>query len=323
MTNGAGASYKNKIITVFVFICSVIVIAAGCLLIFMLPSKKDMSANDTDGSQTSSDSSKKLPSEQEQFLDDLLGDISISLTFGKSTEKLDFNSIRDWISVESAGSGFKCAVNDAELYDYTKGLANKYNTFVNRITFTNVYGEDVTLDNMGTGWVFDSDYAAEMIRQYITTGESVSLDLTNRSRESNKWWLRVCADYNAIQLKGDCYAEVSISKQYVWIHKNGKVILESPVVTGNANEGHDTPKGAFIIYEKKSPATLYGPGYITEVSYWMAFFDDIGFHDATWQESFGGDTYLYNGSHGCVNIPLSFAEKLYDVVYKNMPVYVY
>ena len=60
------------------------------------------------------------------------------------------------------------------------------------------------------------------------------------------------------------------------------------------------------------------------VTYWMAFEGNgIGFHDATWQDSFGGDTYLDNGSHGCVNLPLSFAEELYSSVYLYMPVYVY
>ena len=324
MTEGTGISHKHKILMAFVFICSVLVILAGCLLIVVLPSKKDITAKNSDGNQTfSAKKRERLSSEQAQFIDDLLGDITIELSFGKSVEELDLNSIEDWLSVEKTGNEYKCLVSDTDLYEYTQGLAKKYNTFVNHIDFTTKDGDKVTLDNMGTGWLFDSDYAADMLRNYIVTGESVSLDLTNRSKESNKWWLRVCADYEAVNLKGDSYAEVSISQQHMWVHKNGKIILESPVVTGDPNYGLDTPKGAFIIYEKKSPATLYGPGYITEVSYWMAFFDDIGFHDATWQDSFGGDIYIYNGSHGCVNLPLDFSEKLYGVVYKYMPVYVY
>lgn len=323
MTVRKGASHKNKILMVFVFIGSVLVILAGCLLIVLLPSKKDMTAKSSDGSQNTFEKKNKLPSDQEQFLDAMLGDIKIELSFGKSVERLDFNSIRDWLSVENDGGDYKCLVSDSDLYEYAQGLAQKYNTFVTRITFTTEAGDEMTLDNMGTGWLFDSDYAAETLRDHIVSGESLSLDLTDRSKESNKWWLRVCADYDAVSLKGDCYAEVSISKQHMWVYKNGKVILDSPVVTGSPSENTETPKGAFIIYEKKSPATLYSTEYITEVSYWMAFYDDIGFHDATWQESFGGDTYLSNGSHGCVNLPIDFAEKLYGAVYKNMPVYVY
>ena len=43
--------------------------------------------------------------------------------------------------------------------------------------------------------------------------------------------------------------------------------------------------------------------YETPVAYWMPFNGGIGFHDATWQSSFGGNRYLSHGSHGCVNMP--------------------
>lgn len=315
----------KKIILGFIFTCSVLVIIAGCLLIFIIPARKYYMAApaEDEGSTISTQTKKIIPTEQMKYLDELLSDITITLRFGNDKATLDFNDIKDWLTVEKDGSGYKCIVSDKELYGYTKALADKYDTFESTVTFTAASGEKKTLSNLGTGWIFDSDYAAEMLRSYIEEGSSVDLDLTNKSRESNKWWLRVCADYDAVIKKGDMYAEVSIDAQHMWLHKNGKVILESDVVTGTPGNGQDTPKGAFIVYEKKSPATLYGPGYTTDVSYWMAFIDDVGFHDATWQDSFGGTTYFYNGSHGCVNLPLDFAEKLYKAVYKNMPVYVY
>ncbi|MEE3403498.1 MAG: L,D-transpeptidase [Acutalibacteraceae bacterium] len=49
----------------------------------------------------------------------------------------------------------------------------------------------------------------------------------------------------------------------------------------------------------------------------------MGFHDADWQDGFGGNFYLENGSHGCVNMPDDAVEKLYQLSYVNMPVYVY
>ena len=109
----------------------------------------------------------------------------------------------------------------------------------------------------------------------------------------------------------------------MWFYKNGEVVLESPVVTGNPNTGNDTPKGAFVIQKKASPTELYGDGWSQPVSYWMAFNYDVGFHDAVWQDYFGGDHYLETGSHGCVNLPLSVAEELYNNCYVYMPVYVY
>ena len=33
----------------------------------------------------------------------------------------------------------------------------------------------------------------------------------------------------------------------------------------------------------------------------MPFDGGIGFHDASWRDEFGGDIYLTDGSHGCIN----------------------
>ena len=48
-----------------------------------------------------------------------------------------------------------------------------------------------------------------------------------------------------------------------------------------------------------------------------------GMHDATWRSSFGGNIYKYNGSHGCVNMPLDKAGKLYKMTDNGVPVIVY
>ena len=55
----------------------------------------------------------------------------------------------------------------------------------------------------------------------------------------------------------------------------------------------------------------------------MPFNGGIGLHDATWRSKFGGDIYVTNGSHGCINLPKDKAEKIYDIIDKNMPIIVY
>ena len=34
-------------------------------------------------------------------------------------------------------------------------------------------------------------------------------------------------------------------------------------------------------------------------------------HDATWRGKFGGQIYKTSGSHGCINLPLSFIKDFY------------
>lgn len=251
-----------------------------------------------------------------------LADVKIKLIIGNSTENINIYNIAKWIDVTKNGSSYSYTINDEKLCDYTKKLSDKYSNYQNYVSFKANDGTEKTLENKSTGWIFDNSYAADKLKDYIDNRKSVTINLTDKSEASKKWWVRISADYDTADKKGDCYAEISIDKQYIWVYKNGKVILESNIITGSPGS-NDTPTGFYFIYQKKHPATLYGTGYETEVSYWMAFNNDIGFHDAVWQNNFGGDEYLYNGSHGCVNLPLDVAEKLYNISYINMPVYVY
>ena len=55
----------------------------------------------------------------------------------------------------------------------------------------------------------------------------------------------------------------------------------------------------------------------------MGFNGSQGMHDAIWRAEFGGDIYKSWGSHGCVNLPLEAAEKIYKETYMYYPVIVY
>ena len=50
-----------------------------------------------------------------------------------------------------------------------------------------------------------------------------------------------------------------------------------------------------------------------------------GIHDSTWRADweYGGDTYKYNGSHGCVNTPYSKVAKIYKKAQVGTKVIVY
>ena len=49
----------------------------------------------------------------------------------------------------------------------------------------------------------------------------------------------------------------------------------------------------------------------------------MGIHDASWRAEFGGNLYLWEGSHGCVNTPYEAAKKIYEAVSIGDPVIVY
>ena len=49
----------------------------------------------------------------------------------------------------------------------------------------------------------------------------------------------------------------------------------------------------------------------------------VGIHDLTKRTAFGGDIYLTNGSHGCVNTPLDAVATIYNNIEINTPIVVY
>ena len=84
-----------------------------------------------------------------------------------------------------------------------------------------------------------------------------------------------------------------------------------------------TPAGVFGISYKTTNAVLRGATYETPVNYWMPFYGNFGMHDATWRSEFGGDIYIANGSHGCVNLPLDAAATIYQHISAGFPVICY
>lgn len=129
---------------------------------------------------------------------------------------------------------------------------------------------------------------------------------------------------------GNSYVEIDITRQKVWVYVDGNPEIETDCVTGCVNKGHETPTGIFTLSYKERDRILRGKilpngkrEYETPVSYWMPFNGGIGLHDATWRKSFGGDIYITNGSHGCINLPFEAAKEIYEIINEDMPIIVY
>lgn len=115
-----------------------------------------------------------------------------------------------------------------------------------------------------------------------------------------------------LEILPDLFVEVDISDQTVKMYKDNEVILTTLTVTGKTST--PTRVGYFPITYKTYDTYLTGPGYKSHVYYWMPFDGGIGLHDAAWRDSFGGDIYINNGSHGCVNLPHDAAKEIYENV---------
>ncbi|WP_107995235.1 L,D-transpeptidase family protein [Trichococcus paludicola] len=125
---------------------------------------------------------------------------------------------------------------------------------------------------------------------------------------------------------GNSYIIVSLSQQSVWAYKGETMLVSAPVITGKPSANNATPRGLFYIQPfKQSPSVLIGEDYASPVSFWIPFVGNmVGLHDSPWQtHGYGGDIYLYYGSHGCVNTPYEAVRTLYYSYPVGTPVVVY
>ena len=109
--------------------------------------------------------------------------------------------------------------------------------------------------------------------------------------------------FNLLKQLPETYAEVDISMQKVYCYYQGELVLIAYCVTGIPTYGttKGTNKGYTEINGKAYNTTLM---LDTPAEIFISFNPDgEGFHDSK-RSQFGGDIYLTNGSHGCVNMRL-------------------
>ena len=123
---------------------------------------------------------------------------------------------------------------------------------------------------------------------------------------------------------GGNYIEVDLENQMLYLYKEGEQVMTTEVVTGSTRKySRMTPTGVYNVYNMMRNVTLKGDDYESKVSYWMPFRGGYGLHDAPWRSRFGGSIYTYNGSHGCVNMPVNKARELYETIDVGYRVVVY
>ena len=105
-----------------------------------------------------------------------------------------------------------------------------------------------------------------------------------------------------------------------------KSIQKMKLVVTGLKGSRDTPTGEFEIWfcEPDHYFTNYDvfSYYFMPLKYKGGNGTDYAFHDATWRYEFGGDIYEWDGSHGCINMSLEEAERLYEKTYAGMSVYI-
>lgn len=195
-------------------------------------------------------------------------------------------------------------------------VAEDTDTINKNRTYTNHKGQEITLEPGVYGWLMDKE---------ATTNNLIE----TKSGEIQPSYVSYAKQRDFNDDIGSTYVEVSIQDQKMYAVKDGKVVIESDVVTGHAGIA-DTPKGVFVIWHKELDAKLKGinrvrkEAYVTPVKYWMPIdWTGVGFHDAEWNPTFGGERYKTAGSNGCINLPEEVAKELFETFDVGTPTVIY
>lgn len=161
--------------------------------------------------------------------------------------------------------------------------------------------------------------AATGLVKFLTTGK-VTITVAGSDKKTYKTY------FNSAGVQ----VNISIKSQRAMLYVNGQLKKSVPIVTGRAGVT-PTPKGTFKIAYKQTNTYLDGStvgyDYYLHVKYWMplAGTGGVGLHDASWRSynSFGGNYYKWDGSHGCINMRTSDAAYFYRYISAGTIVNIY
>ena len=256
----------------------------------------------------------------DQYLKDSIGGfnefLSTSVTYdlpNGEQEVLDASVLKNWIAMREDGVQY---LNEEIVRDHVNAyvalLAMKVDDVHNTRVLHSTLQGDVAFPSETWGHMIDQEAESAAlladIQNHNVTEREPAYSLNSTYAENFGW----------------TYVEVDIENQTCFYYEDGELLWSSECVTGTgSNEDRETVRGIFSILNKEQGRTLRGPQledgsytYESYVNYWMQFYEGYGLHDATWRSNyeFGGDTYWYSGSHGCVNLPYYAAESLYFMV---------
>ena len=221
---------------------------------------------------------------------------------------LDNEILKDWVTI----GGGKAVLDEEAVGVFVKEQAAAYDTYGRRKNFMTTDGYEISLPGRNYGWKTDVEGETEELIALIYQGSQIEKEPI----------YSISAGQKGSNDIGDSYVEADMNNQHLYLYQDGNLVLETDFVSGTMVSSWDcvTPEGVFGLLYKTTDAVLRGETYTTPVKYWMPFYGNYGMHDANWRGAFGGDIFITNGSHGCINLPPSMAAQIYQYVSKGFPV---
>ena len=276
-----------------------------------------------DGTLVTADD-ETLNAQKDQLNELVRASITYSMPDG-TTQDLDGNTMKDWLAVDADGNYSKDENQwNERVKEYVANLAAAIDTNGKDHTFpaTGIEG-GVTISQEGYGWKVDQEQEIAKIAEEVDAHAADTREPQYAQRE-----FAASTENNGF---GKTYVEVDASRQHIWLYKDGNLVVDGDCVTGLMEQSSYTKPGIYTTAAKESQKKLHGElqadgsySWERDVDSWIPFNGEIGFYDASWRSSFGGNLYLTAGSTtGSVALPTAVAQALYDNVDDGTPVIIY
>lgn len=276
-----------------------------------------------DGTLVTADD-ETLNAQKDQLNELVRASITYSMPDG-TTQILDGNTMKDWLAVDADGNYSKDENQwNERVKEYVANLAAAIDTDGKDHTFpaTGIEG-GVTISQEGYGWKVDQEQEIAKIAEEVDAHAADAREPQYAQRE-----FAASTENNGF---GKTYVEVDASRQHIWLYKDGNLVVDGDCVTGLMEQSSYTKPGIYTTAAKENQKKLHGElqadgsySWERDVDSWIPFNGEIGFYDASWRSSFGGNLYLTAGSTtGSVALPTAVAQALYDNVDDGTPVIIY
>ncbi|MBU5362934.1 L,D-transpeptidase/peptidoglycan binding protein [Enterococcus raffinosus] len=251
---------------------------------------------------------KKLKAKMNQ-----LAKLEAVYTIGGKQLTIPTQELSSWLTTNEKA---EVLLKQDQVTAFVTKLNEEYNTKANPTSFNSTLRGTVAVPVGIYNWTIDIPSEVAELSAQILKGENF-----NRTP-------KVVSDVENIQTSiGGTYVEVDLQNQHMWYYKDGALQFETDIVSGKPST--PTPPGLNYVRSKSMDQVLRGLNddgskYASPVRYWMPIDDTgVGLHDSDWQYAYGGDLWLYRGSHGCINTPPAKMAELYPMLEEGTPVLVF
>ena len=191
---------------------------------------------------------KRVVDEKNELLN-----LKITYKFGEKSEILQGEKLADLYEFDGQG----LMLNGEKVKAYIRGLSNKYDTFKKDRNFYATNLGPIIVKGGIYGWLTDINASTRDLINALNKKEDKEMTLDYKLEASQ---------YGPNDI-GKKYLEIDLARQHMWYYENGKLIIESDIVTGNPSKNNGTPTGTGRIWSKEKDRFLSGEDYKSHVDY--------------------------------------------------------